>query len=270
MLLFFVNFLLLLHLRRRVGYLVLTGLVTGLVLAVKEVNFINLALAVLLLSLDRIGVRARLKHLALFLGGLAVGVAPALAYLVTCGQTEGLSHAPYLYFRGYELMALSQEAVHDLFSREGFSVSVFDVVQNRLTFQTIGELLVGGVAALLPWCLTVFPVAYLLANCGRERARVLLLFLLLAMGFYGLSFWKGGDSANPLYTTLAFGYVFYGPFLIRLVRALITAFRQRRLFSGPGMVMLLMTGFNICMLAYWTVTLVRLIVLGINVSPCPG
>ncbi len=141
------------------------------------------------------------------------------------------------------------------------SPKVLDVILNRLTFQTVGELLVGGTVALLPWCLTVFPVPYLLANCSRERARTFLLFLLLAMGFYGLSFWKGGDSANPVYTTMAFGYVFCGPFLIRLVRAIATAVKQRRLFTGPGVSLLLMAGINVAAFTHWTVVLVRLVVL---------
>ena len=231
-LIFFVSFQLLMSIRYQVWFLFLAGFATGVAFLSKELAIFNVLLLSYVLGTAGLS-KGRFIKLA---------IAAALGFLLPnifffylflhCGTTQGLAHLPVAWFRGHVLRtSLEQRNVY-LLNDMGFQFTVWDIIIRRLCFQTVGEMLAGASRHFVHYlCLGVFPVFYLLANLPDLKRRLVLAFLLMGAFLYGFTYWKGGDSSDPLYTMLPFGYVFAAPFLVKLVRSVVRAYRAKRLLA---------------------------------------
>lgn len=215
-LVFFANLLMLLHVRYTVPYFLSLGLVMGIGFVSKELNILNLCLMAFLLATAGLPRRRFCALAGAALLGFAVPTFFFTVSFLQCGVTEGLYHLPFVWFRGAELAGMTQSNV-GLLADQGREFPFAALVLRRLTFQTIGEVLYGAASRFGYYALVgVFPLAWMIANLPRRQLRILGVLVLLALPLYGVTFWKGGDSADPLYTMLPFGYIFSGPFLVRL------------------------------------------------------
>ncbi len=225
---FFVNLLMVLDIRFTIPWFLATGFVTGIGFISKELNVLNLALLAFVLATAGL---SRRRFLALATAAIAAFTIPTAFFMVSfleCGVTEGLYHIPIAWFRGAEIAGMTQSNVY-LLADQGMAFPMAELILRRLSFQTVGEVFAGGLRQVGLFTLVgVFPVAWMVANFPRRKMRVIGFLLFLAFPLYGITFWKGGDSSDPLYTLLPFGYVFAGPFLVRLATRFAGIVKQRR------------------------------------------
>lgn len=215
-LLFYLNLLMLLHVRFTGPFFLVLGLLLGTGFVTKELNIINLCLLAFVLATAGLTRRRFLELTSAALAGFAVPTFLFMWSFFHCGVSEGLYHIPFVWFRGAELARMTQANV-TLMIDQGFEFSLIEMVVRRASFQTVGEVLFGAMSQFGLFTLVgVFPVAWMIGNLPRRQLRILGVFLLVSIPLYGVTHWKRGDSADPLYTMLPFGYIFAGPFLFRL------------------------------------------------------
>lgn len=248
--LFLANLLMVLRLRRRPGYLLVLGVVTGFTLVHKETNLLNVVLAAWVLGRERTTPRDAGRLVGAWLAGLLLGMAPLILEQVRCGATEGMALLPYLGFRGRQLATELTQPIVQTLPAEVLARDLVDIVLARLSFQTVGEVAIGAVAALAPAVLTgAFPALFLMVNGPRERAARLGVLLALCVPLYGLIWWKGGDSAEALQVLLPFGFVYAVPYLARLGRTWAATWRNGKWRTPRALYLHLLVGFNLVWMA---------------------
>lgn len=250
-LLYLVGFLVILHARWTARWAVASGFVTGVAFLQKELAILLVALVAYRLATSGLPCR-RIGGLALRWAAaftLPMGILATL--LLRCGATEGVYHLPVVWFRG---VVLQTEWTHlDVKTAidQGQAFSVAEMVLRRLSFQTVGEVVVGALAWFGRYTmLGVFPVAYLIANLPAAHVRIIGVYLVLGFFLYGVTHWKGGDSSDPLYTMLPFGYVFAAPYLVRLVSRSVAVLRPPVRWSARNLYAPVLLAVNLWFLGY--------------------
>ncbi len=244
-LLYLVGFLLVLHVRWSARWFFVLGLVTGVAFVEKELAILLVALAAIHLASSDLPVR-RIRTLALWaMAGFTIPMSLFAVLLLRCGATEGVAHLPVVWFRGVVLQTeLTQTDVQTAMDWRG-EFSLAEIVLRRLSFQTVGEIVVGAGGWFGRYALVgVFPVAYLVANLPAAHVRVIGVYLVLGFFLYGVTHWKGGDSSDPLYTMLPFGYVFAAPYFLRLVSTLRLHWRLRTWWTPRTLYLLVLLALN--------------------------
>lgn len=248
-LLFFVNFLMLLHMRLTRGFAFATGLVNGVAFATKEIAVLNVAVLAWILATSGLDKRRFVAVAGSAVAGFAIASLFFFRSFLECGISEGLYHLPVAWFRGAQMEVMGQARVY-LLADQGVQFPFVDLVLRRLSFQTVGEILFGACRRFGLMTLTgVFPLAYLAANLPGSRMRAVWLFLVLGFPLYGITYWKGGDSADPLYTMLPFGFIYAAPFLVRVVSRLAESVRRGTLLRPRVVYLWLLLAVNVLFLA---------------------
>lgn len=249
-LLYLAGFLLVLHARWTPRWALGSGFVTGVAFLEKELAILLVALVAYRLATSGLPLR-RLRTLALGWGvGFTVPMTVFAMLLLRCGVTEGVYHLPVVWFRGVVLQTdLTQSDIETAID-QGRAFSFAEIILRRLSFQTVGEVVVGALGWFGRYTLLwVFPVAYLVANLPPAHVRVIGVYLLLGFFLYGLTHWKGGDSSDPLYTMLPFGYVFAAPYLVRLVSRFLDSLRSRAPWTPRTLYVPVLLALNVWFLA---------------------
>jgi len=247
---FFLNLLLVLRLRPTALWAFGTGLWTAFTFWNKELGIFGLVLLVAsVVWLDRPAAR-RVRWIGWAALGFLVPASMLFRSLWTEGVTEGLYHLPILSFRGWAMRHQITQGNVFLLLDQGVPFPVTEMIWNRLSFQTLGEFLFGavrrvGLDALVP----VFPMAWMAVHLPRRQVRLLGLFLGQAAVIYGWTYWKGGDSSDPLYTMLPFGYLFGGPYLVALGRSLAGHLRRGTLWRSGRIPLLALAAVQVVWLA---------------------
>lgn len=247
--LFYINLLLIITLRKTAGYVAVVGLVTGIGVLQKEINVINFLLCLLVLSRPTTDSRSVARLHAAFLAGFLAGISPLLLQFGRCGTTEGFGLLPYLGLRGHELRTRMTQTLVQVASVSEFPHDVPGILLSRLCFQTVGEVAAGAVRALGPVVLTgLFPVLYILVNTPREKAVVIGALVVICAIMYGFTYWKGGDTAEALQVLLPYGFVYACPFMARLWRTWMGSWRNGRWRSSRGIYLHVILAFNVSFL----------------------
>lgn len=244
-LLFLANFLAVLHVRLTVPWFLALGLLTGLAFCQKELNIINVILISFRLATSDLPRRRLVALLAAVAAGFTAPAIFLFVFFLRCGVTEGLYHVPFLWFRGVSLQTVMTQTDVKSLIEIGEVFPLVEMFLRRMSFQTVGEVVIGSASRLGLYAFTgVFPVLWMYANFPRARMRIVGVYLLVGFFLYGLTRWKGGDSSEPLYTMLPFGYVFAAPYLVRLAGGAFAMIRSRTRPSLRSLYLLILVILN--------------------------
>jgi hypothetical protein len=221
----------------RLHHCAVVGALAGLGFGTKQS-----AVLLVLLALVLIAVRTRRTSLVLeravaFVVPFLALVLPLLLVSEQCEKLVGdMTQIAALAFRGAEVEEMGIAAANQAVDAHAGGLALAPFV-NRLTFQTVGELVVGGAKTMLLPLLTFFP--YLQLSRRDSSRDALRIFVLICFLFYGVVVWRHGDSASPIYLLAPAGLIAYGPYLRNLVRA-IRRLRSMGLLAAMVVVALLL------------------------------
>lgn len=247
-LLYLIGLLLVLHARLSPISALFTGVSLGLAFAQKELALFLVAMYAFRLAASELALQEKAKVVLFAALGFSAPSAFIFNLLARCGATEGVYHVPIFWYRGILLQTeLTQTDVKiGIDTQQVFPL--WELILRRLSFQTIGELIYGGLHSFGFFCFVgVFPIPYMVANLKHVSA--LYAYLFLGFFFYGLTYWKGGDSSDPLYTMLPFGYVYSVPYLICLTKLTVASVRKRLILKIRGIYPIALLALNVVFLA---------------------